>query len=202
MQSFPKFIDLKYGDFGEVLNFSLHIVNEIENKPLKNKYKITFYGSYQPESLKTLSDELKKIGIKMNLLDLSVKNNKIQTILELKPINRYLNFHQHDVSKSLEIRLNQKLGLDIKSDFFPPHFNVYYVFDNNRGKNLDKLRMIIYLFLEKNNFPKNINISDISLTLHQRLLFRDYHFCQIKKELSRRGIEFTFYKNFLSSPLN
>ena len=138
----------------------------------------------------------------MNLISLSVKNNKIETILELKPILRYLQKYQYDVSKSLEKKLNQKMGKDIKSDFFPPYFNVYYVFDNNRGKNLDKLRMIIYLFLEKNNFPKNISLSNIPLSFHDRLLFHDYHFNQIKKELSRRGISFNFYKNYLSSSQN
>jgi len=197
MQSFPKFIDIKYGNFGEVLNLSLMIVDKIEKQPLKDKYEICFFGSYEPESLKTLSDELKKIGIKMILKDLSVKNNKIQTILLLKPISRFLQNFTYDVSKSLENRINKKLGLDIKSDFFPPYFNVYYVFDNNRGKNLDKLRMKIYLFLEKNNFPKNINLSQIPLNLQDKLLFHDYHFNQIKKELSRRGISFNYYKNLL-----
>jgi len=55
--------------------------------------------------------------------------------------------------------------------------------------------MKIYLFLEKNNFPKNINLSQIPLNLQDKLLYHDYHFNQIKKELSRRGISFNYYKN-------
>lgn len=201
MNSFPRFMNkVKYPYYAKVIKIAMDFVGMVEDSVFARDSYVLTYGKMDTEVIGAFAKELKKVGMRIEV-DIRVNESEtgIETILDVKPRRCYMG---RDVGVNLRESLVGRIDMarakrdgNMGSDFFPPYFNVYYVFGNMRGKQLQKLRMKIYCFLEDNDFPKNFNKSQVKLGMKEELYLKPEHYEQIRRELLLRGIQFEYYKN-------
>lgn len=200
MNSFPRFMNkVKYPYYGKVIKIALEFVDIVENDMfVRESYRLT-YGKIDTEVIGAFAKELKKVGMRLEV-DLRVNESEtgIETIIDVKPRRCYMG---KDVGGNVRDSLMERIDMararrdgNMGSDFFPPYFNVHYVFGNMRGKQLQTLRMKIYCFLEDNNFPKKISKSQLGIGIKDELYLKPVHYEQVRRELLLRGINFCYYK--------
>ena len=199
MNSFPRFLNFyKYPCFKDILGISLDFVELVAGDLIVRDFYELTYGKLDVEVIGLFNREIRKIGMRMEV-DLTIVRDNIQTILRIYPRQKFLDRSGIvlDLRASLKARIDMAIAKKVSSmtsDFFPPYFNVFYVFGSLRGKQLEMLRGKVYCFLEANNFPKKVCKNQLGIGMKDMLYLKPEHFEQIRKELLVRGIQFNFYK--------
>jgi len=201
MNSFPRFMNrVKYPYYGKIIKMALDFVDLVNKDIFVRTGYVLNYGKLEPEVIHAFFKEIRKIGMRMDVdVRINENGNGIETIMNVYPRKCYIGKDiGGDLRESLEGRIDMARARrdgNLGSDFFPPYFNVHYVFGNMRGKQLQKLRSKVYCFLEDNNFPKKFNKSQIRISMKDDLYLKPQHYEQIRRELLLRGIVFDYYKN-------
>ena len=199
MNSFPRFLNFyKYPYFKDVLDISLEFVRIVGNDVIVRDYYELTHNNLRVEVIELFANELKNIGMKLKV-DLDIVEDKIQTTMKIYARQKYLDRSGIvlDLRGSLKTKVDMAIAKKVSSmtsDFFPPYFNVFYVFGSLRGKQLEMLRSKVYCFLETNNFPKRVKREQLGVCMREMLYLKPEHFEQIRKELLVRGIQFEYYK--------
>jgi len=175
----------KYEIPAQIFNLYDKIRIKIERNINQKRYEFKFCPPINEKLLSYVEKEFQKIGIKLYVINLepNYNNNKIIMTIELIPLDIFQ-----------KIIVNPEIRYNFQSDFFPPYFNVFYVFHYFNDEIIEILRKKVYLTLETKNFPKKIKKEEV-LELSDYLMFNNTHFKQIASELHFRGIVFEFYNN-------
>jgi len=201
MNSFPRFMNkVRYPYYGRVIRMALDFVEMVDGDVFVRTGYVLKYGRLDPEVIGAFCIELKKIGMRVEVdVDMNETGTGIETIMRVYPRRCYMG---KDIGGRLRESLEGRVDMararrdgNLGSDFFPPYFNVHYVFGNMRGKQLQKLRSKVYCFLEDNNFPKKFHKSQMRISMKDELYLKPEHYEQIRRELLLRGIVFDYYKN-------